>query len=53
MQIIGAVVIGVVGGFAYYKLVGCRTGTCPITSNPWSSMIYGGVMGFLFAGGMQ
>ena len=41
------VIIGAAGGFLYYKLVGCATGTCPITSNPWSSTIYGAVLGLL------
>lgn len=53
MHLFGAVAIGAAGGFAYHKVIGCRTGTCPITANPWSSMIYGAMMGFLFAGGMQ
>jgi hypothetical protein len=44
--IIGAV-IGAGLGFLYYKLVGCRTGTCPITSNPWISSIYGAVVGLI------
>jgi hypothetical protein len=42
--IIGAL-IGGIAGFAYYKFIGCSTGTCPITSNPWSSTIYGMLMG--------
>lgn len=45
------VVGGGLVGFAYHKLVGCRTGACPITANPYISTIYGAVMGFL-AGGM-
>lgn len=36
-------------GFLIYKLVGCRTGSCPITSNPWMSMIWGALIGFLLA----
>jgi len=44
--VIGAL-IGGIAGFAYYKWVGCSTGTCPITSNPWTSTIYGMVMGAL------
>jgi hypothetical protein len=43
------VVGGAVAGFAYYKLVGCRTGACPITSSPIVSTLYGALLGFLFA----
>lgn len=42
-------VAGVVVGGLYYKFVGCRTGACPITARAWSSMLYGGVLGFLMA----
>jgi hypothetical protein len=41
------VILGGAAGFGYYKFIGCRTGTCPITSNPWISTIYGAVMGGL------
>lgn len=47
--LIGAV-IGAALGFAYYKLIGCSTGACAITSNPIHSTIYGAVMGLLIAG---
>ncbi len=40
-------------GFSYYRFVGCRTGTCPISSNPFISTIYGAFMGFLMSGGMK
>ena len=46
--IIGAFVGGVLG-FAYYKFVGCSTGSCPLTSNPLISTIYGMAMGALVA----
>jgi len=36
-------------GFAYYKFVGCSTGTCPLTSNPFISTFYGMLMGALLA----
>lgn len=39
-------------GFGYYKLVGCSSGACPITSNPYISTLFGAVMGFLAGGGM-
>jgi hypothetical protein len=43
---------GAVLGFGYYKLVGCSSGACPITSNPYISTLFGAVMGFLAGGGM-
>jgi len=46
LKIIGAVT-GAVGGFLYYYFVGCQSGTCPITSNPYISIVYGAVMGYL------
>jgi hypothetical protein len=36
-------------GFAYYKLIGCSSGACPITSNPWISTLYGAVMGYFIS----
>ena len=49
-MILGAL-IGGVAGLAFYKLVGCSTGTCPLTSNPYVSSIYGALMGVLIASG--
>ncbi len=40
-------VVGAIGGFLYYRLVGCASGACPITSNPYISTVYGGVIGTL------
>jgi hypothetical protein len=34
-------------GFLYYKYVGCVSGACPIVRNPYSSTLYGGVLGAL------
>jgi hypothetical protein len=45
---IGAVIGGALG-FAYYKTVGCTTGACPLTSNPFVSTIYGICIGGLIA----
>ena len=36
-------------GYLIYKWIGCRSGSCPITSNPWMSMIWGALMGFILA----
>ena len=39
-------------GFGYHKLVGCRSGACPITANPYISTLYGALMGFFAGGGL-
>ncbi|MFL5422804.1 MAG: DUF6132 family protein [Myxococcales bacterium] len=31
----------------YALLVGCKTGTCPLTSNVWTASLYGAVVGGL------
>ncbi len=49
LRIILGVLVGGGLGFAYYKFVGCSTGTCPLTSNPVISTIYGAVLGVLLA----
>jgi hypothetical protein len=33
--------IGGAAGYAYYYYVGCVSGTCAITSNPYISTVYG------------
>ena len=43
------VLLGSTGGFLYYKFVGCKTGTCPLTSNPWISTLYGALIGLMLA----
>ena len=40
-----AVFIGGLAGFLYYHFVGCNSGTCAITSSPYMSTFYGGLMG--------
>jgi hypothetical protein len=40
-------------GFGYQRLIGCRSGTCAITSNPYVSTLYGAVMGYLVSGGLR
>jgi hypothetical protein len=47
-MVIGAVV-GAVLGFAWYKFVGCQSGACPITSNPWISTLYGALIGLFIS----
>ena len=48
IKIIGTVAGGLLG-LLYYKKVGCPTGSCPITSNPYGSAIYGAIVGFLIS----
>ncbi len=49
MKRILPVIVGAVLGYAYYHFIGCNSGTCPITSNPYISTVYGAVAGLLFA----
>jgi hypothetical protein len=44
-----ASIIGGLLGYLYYKKIGCISGTCPITSNPYASIIYGTIMANLVA----
>lgn len=49
MKLLLFVLGGAVVGYLYYRLVGCRTGACQITSSPIISTIYGAMMGFLLS----
>lgn len=42
---VSAFIIGGIIGFLYYHFIGCSSGTCAITSNPVSSIIFGGLLG--------
>ena len=39
------VLVGTVAGWCYWYFVGCASGTCPITSSPLNSSLYGAMMG--------
>jgi len=41
------VVIGALGGYLYWLFIGCSSGSCPITSSPFLSSLWGAVMGGL------
>ena len=40
---------GALVGLAYYYFVGCSTGACPLTSNPFITMAYMGFIGWLLS----
>lgn len=40
-----AVFIGGLAGFLYYHFVGCTSGECAITGNPYMSTFYGALIG--------
>jgi hypothetical protein len=40
-----AVVIGGIAGLLYYSFIGCSSGSCGITSNPYSSVLFGSMLG--------
>jgi len=50
LRILIGAVSGAAFGFGRYKLVGCSTGACPLTSNPVVSTLYGMAVGALIAG---
>lgn len=38
---------GAFGGYLYWYHIGCKSGTCPITSNWYSTSLYGALLGYL------
>ncbi len=43
------VLLGGAIGYAYYYFIGCKSGSCAITSNPYISVIYGASIGVIYA----
>ena len=39
--------LGAAGGAGYAHFIGCRTGTCPLTSNVWTAGLFFGFTGGL------
>jgi len=49
VRIVAGAALGAVIGLAYWKLVGCSSGYCPITSNLWLTTGWGAGIGALLA----
>jgi hypothetical protein len=47
LPIIIGVLVGGVGGYLFYRFVGCRSGACMITGNPYLATLYGMLLGGL------
>ncbi len=45
--IAAGILLGLGGGYLYWQQIGCSTGSCPITSSPVNSSLYGAMMGGL------
>ena len=50
IRLIIGVVAGGLLGYGMYRFIGCSSGACPITANPWISTIFGMVIGALLSG---
>ena len=40
-------VIGAIGGYLYWRYIGCSSGSCAISSKPLNSTLYFAVLGVL------
>lgn len=49
IRLMGGAVIGGLLGYGGYRFIGCSSGACPITSNPWLSTILGMVWGIMLS----
>lgn len=49
LKIVIGVFAGALVGYMYYRLIGCRSGGCVITGNPYISTLYWALLGGLVA----
>lgn len=49
LKIAIGVVLGGAFGFFFYRFIGCKSGACVITGNPYISTIYWALLGGLVA----
>ena len=48
---VAGALVGAAVGYAMYRFVGCKTGACPLTANPWVAMAIWGLMCLLMSSG--
>lgn len=49
MRLLLGVIIGGLLGYGVYRYIGCSSGACPITANPWISTLFGIAIGTILA----
>jgi len=49
LRLVLGLVIGGALGYGWHRLVGCTTGTCPLTATPLRGISYGAVMELVWA----
>ncbi len=47
IKMLSGIVGGAIIGYLYFYYIGCASGTCAITSNPYNSTLYGAMMGLI------
>ncbi len=50
-KVILAAIVGGLASFGCHKLVGCKSGGCPIMANPYVSTLWGVAIGVMVAMG--
>ena len=49
LRILVGTVIGAAVGFVVYRYIGCRTGACPLTGNPYIAIVMYALFGAVIA----
>ena len=48
-RILLGILSGALVGLLYWNFIGCNGGSCPLTSNPYQTTLFGGLIGGVFA----
>ena len=48
IKMLSGFLVGAILGYLYYYYIGCASGSCAITSNPYISTAYGALIGLVF-----